>query len=571
MLQGTYRNEVPSFKRFEGGYVLGLPNKWRLLFNKSTGLTLIDRYSFKSQKYDLFRDWSDNPIPVEKIRKIESFKTNDSNNFIDFGIEWDEILAYTAQDVSMQEKSFTEKQMRLNEKLSEDPQNIDNWIALIDHQKELTNITNLGRYEKQLAICERARKEIPGNEELEVLYLKLTSSFMETSIVLSKFEKALEMFPESKLVWELYLDNHLYNFSIFNFSSCADRELTIHLVDFFNKLCEFVKESGYFERFICLNQALIEFNFFCPFPEMKFKERIEEFEMFWESDEARVGEENARGWNGKLKYEEIKIFDVPWKKTQFFSEHDLTLWLAEEDKRSENYFLPKKASDDNDVNEDPDRTIFFDDVEPFLFIIPDKLKTTFLKSFLVHLGIPINNFLAFNLLNSFETAKPYIFPWIDPLNFDHFYHEINEDLVGSIFLNKNSFWGLNNWIPGMFNQKSLEFVRRILQSISEFDNLFLTLFISLEFQLSKKRAEKILKEKLKKDQSNALLWDIFALISENSVEVYKNIIDFVKDHSHYPWILFHWSKLFQLFKFQQSRNLSSKFFFCILGSFRRLH
>jgi hypothetical protein len=55
---------------------------------------------------------------------------------------------------------------------------------------------------------------------------------------------------------------------------------------------------GYTERAVAILQAMIEFNCFCPpaFEEQSFFQRVDLFEVFWDSECRRFGEEGAVGW-----------------------------------------------------------------------------------------------------------------------------------------------------------------------------------------------------------------------------------------------------------------------------------
>ena len=65
-------------------------------------------------------------------------------------------------------------------------------------------------------------------------------------------------------------------------------------------------------------------------------------------------------------------------------------WLKLEASREVEQWCPKKTSDDEDENEDPDRVVLFQDISFVLFKISDeKLKFQLLVYFLSFLGIPV--------------------------------------------------------------------------------------------------------------------------------------------------------------------------------------
>lgn len=86
-------------------------------------------------------------------------------------------------------------------------------------------------------------------------------------------------------------------------SDTAIVQLELGLVDIFLSLCRFEWQAGYQELATALFQAEIEFSLFCPLL-LTEQSRRRLFEHFWNSDGARVGEEDALGWSTWLEREE---------------------------------------------------------------------------------------------------------------------------------------------------------------------------------------------------------------------------------------------------------------------------
>ena len=60
-----------------------------------------------------------------------------------------------------------------------------------------------------------------------------------------------------------------------------------------------MKQAGHTEKAVSFLQAQLEFNLFCPdvLRTASHKERLEFFEMFWDSGTPRLGEQGAVGWD----------------------------------------------------------------------------------------------------------------------------------------------------------------------------------------------------------------------------------------------------------------------------------
>ena len=60
-----------------------------------------------------------------------------------------------------------------------------------------------------------------------------------------------------------------------------------------------MKQAGHTEKAVSFLQAQLEFNLFCPdvLTTASHKERLEFFEMFWDSGTPRLGEQGAVGWD----------------------------------------------------------------------------------------------------------------------------------------------------------------------------------------------------------------------------------------------------------------------------------
>jgi hypothetical protein len=150
-----------------------------------------------------------------------------------------------------------------------------------------------------------------------------------------------------------------------------------NMLEIFFRLCIMEKQSGYTERFLAYFQALVEFNVFWPKHLVTRREKESFFKLFWESEVPRVGEEKAKGWEGWLeavsKGEKVATKSTSQaegrgKENQMKKEEEedrFQRWVKLETEAEKKDWLPARVSED--LGEDPDRVVLFDDIQEVLF------------------------------------------------------------------------------------------------------------------------------------------------------------------------------------------------------------
>ena len=121
----------------------------------------------------------------------------------------------------------------------------------------------------------------------------------------------------------------------------------------------------------------------------------------------RFGEENAQGWVSWMEDQPKTTHNIPLGEifpNSNIHDKDSTqddimnsrlektaIWLKVETSRETEQWCPRKTSDDEDENEDPDRIVLFQDISFVLFKISDeKLKFQLLCYFLSFLGVCVD-------------------------------------------------------------------------------------------------------------------------------------------------------------------------------------
>lgn len=177
---------------------------------------------------------------------------------------------------------------------------------------------------------------------------------------------------------------------------------------------DLLRSLGYTERALALFQALIELNFFAPpahpwsrldrssSPEDVLaaqNELLEDFELFWDSEAPRIGEDGARGWGQTPEDAEPLIspessttgngavvlgsVEDPVKALDKWQENERTGRLR---RLKPARTLDSTAADDDD----PYRVIVFEDLRNLLFaVVTPDARQQLTYAFLSFLGLPL--------------------------------------------------------------------------------------------------------------------------------------------------------------------------------------
>lgn len=294
-----------------------------------------------------------------------------------------------------------------NRRLDKEPRNTQLWLDFVRFQDEAAagldptaskaNKSSLN--EVKLSIFEKALDNIPGDQDLILAYLTCGAETWETLKLLREWDRFLKQNPDSIKLWSEYINLRQTNFASFSFAQCvqvfedalatlgkhaknqrdeeARENVESLMVYILLRTCLFMKQCGYQERAFAMIQASVEFNLFQPqlfnMASSGYKDKLNAFSDFWDSEVLRFGEEGALGWQEYYRASNNGE-DIPepvFEKTAHAEDEIMTLqdWYRLEMTSEENEHLPLRMSqvDDDTVDEDPYRITLSDDIKPFLF------------------------------------------------------------------------------------------------------------------------------------------------------------------------------------------------------------
>ncbi|KAK6180997.1 hypothetical protein SNE40_008946 [Patella caerulea] len=305
-----------------------------------------------------------------------------------------------------------------NKRLQESPGNVDLWLEYVKFQDKLFEAgdsvnfrfrsdfaSSLAAIEKRLAIFEKALENNPSSLKLKLAQIETGQDIWDAEKVKKEWDQLLFLNAGNITMWRHYLLKEQCNLSSFKVSKiialyhkCFKMVISVlegkvktiqqsndtatDLLELFIQYCRFLQQAGLKEKAIASFQALIEFNLFCPpqYKDLDTVERIAMFESFWDSNVARFGEDNSKGWKYWVANNSssciqttsnsdycAEVEDAIIKSTN--NKHEA--WMKIESLRESNCLLPWKADISKDETEDDcsdfERLVLFDDISPTLF------------------------------------------------------------------------------------------------------------------------------------------------------------------------------------------------------------
>ena len=312
-----------------------------------------------------------------------------------------------------------EKTREYNERLRENPSDIQLWLEYVEFQDVSIGESEFGGkmgqtnkkekvgknvvlrqkalVEKKLAILKAAIDKNPMSVELGVKRLEVSRELLEAKQLDRQWKELIFLFPRSFSVWKFYLRFVSSNFTTFTVSRAlreyrnyfaklkqmhalpdqpkgTEDEIVVATVN----LCNFLARAGFREKGTALWQASVELNLFAPdFPgHYSLEDKLATFEQFWESAVPRFGEPGAQGFAHVMRRrnevaEEDGVDDnkSAWEDDLIDRAGNLVrrnrLWLELELGRERRHWCPFRSTED--APEDPDRSVSFEDISPFLF------------------------------------------------------------------------------------------------------------------------------------------------------------------------------------------------------------
>ncbi|EUC45649.1 hypothetical protein COCMIDRAFT_94969 [Bipolaris oryzae ATCC 44560] len=443
------RYEIPPYRRYGHGFVLGLSlrqkidrelstdkkiyvspatgrRQQRLLTDKSTkrsGERALRLVKAGGDASDLNQDF----VLLSTTGKRKRHDSDDDDEDDDEGTpEFDyrgieEAKSAEPADPDTQYESdvdvtFDAEITRTNSRLAwhtkEHPEDVSGWLALIAHQEamlklerpsaELTVSDKAHLADIRIDIYTEALKKISKDPESQLkLYkglLKEAERAWDGAKLASKWKDVLTKHPESVELWMMYLDFVQSRFTTFKYEDCraiffkcietltASTQHISHasMLHILLRLTSMTYETGYQELSVAIWQALLEFRILRPAGDAT----IESFEMFWDSEVARIGEPQAKGWKHYSPEDEPASLEFAPLLEKDSSDSFFEDFEKRETEATRRLVMPGRTSDEI-AEDDAFHTILFDDIAPYLKLVPEDLPAELLvDAFLCFCGLP---------------------------------------------------------------------------------------------------------------------------------------------------------------------------------------
>lgn len=309
------------------------------------------------------------------------------------------------------------KTVQLSNRVRQDPQDMDGWLALVEHQDTLLHIKDrdgqrptaaeirsfadikLSMLEKALSHCESPARR----ETLLLRTMTEGAKIWDAKALAKRWEDVVREHGSSFAVWKAYVDFRQTSLSTLRYEDVkllyidkmqqlkaalagqgatthVDQEIYAQLVVVFTRLTRFVAESGYRELAAASWQAILELHFCRPDASLAgggdgntSMAVPPSFQLFWESEVARIGEDSAKGWaafeasGGTEEPPEPIAFDNSGAAPS--TRDPYKAWAAAEQHRGSHARVPARTMDEG-TEDDPYRVVMYTDMDDLLFFAP---------------------------------------------------------------------------------------------------------------------------------------------------------------------------------------------------------
>ncbi|RSL99760.1 hypothetical protein CEP52_009541 [Fusarium oligoseptatum] len=431
------RAQVPAYYRDGYGKVLGTTG--RLVIHRdgprdqfSLRMPGEGSYAFKDkdvrkQENDSLEDADDDflPLNTSKKRKRGQQDTESSGEeekpsyrsiegkakarqFVDSDLESDSDSAAEQVDLD-QNNPLKWKSIQLSRRVKDQPDDIDAWLELANHQDALLRAgedidhraleAEVHSFaEIKLHMLESALANVSTPQDRTRVLVPLMREGVKvwnSKTVVKKWADLQKDEETSFTLWKTHLDFALSNISTFHYDSIKQMHLSrLGQILARSGLTRFIYDSGYKELAVAAWQAFLELNFFRP-PHLNDQTTaFESLRDFWESEVPRIGEADAQGWAKFVQ--DGGIGDAPEplednKDVVSQSRDDYRRWAIIEHSQAEKARMPARTMDEG-TEDDPFRVAMFSDIEPLLFIVPRSvmqvLQEQLVDAFLIFAGFP---------------------------------------------------------------------------------------------------------------------------------------------------------------------------------------
>ncbi|OWO92944.1 hypothetical protein B2J93_3108 [Marssonina coronariae] len=319
------------------------------------------------------------------------------------------------------------KNVELSREVEKSPLDIEAWLALIEHQDTLmkagkdrhrtTSAELKSTADIKVHLYEKALGNSRSLEDREKLLLGLMTEgakIWDTKTQTERWEQISKDNIDSLLLWSSYVNFKQSTFSTFRYDEVRNvflrrikllqgaietatgndiEALYQQLLYVTLRLTIFVRASGYTELAVAIWQGLLEMNFNAPEQLLAETEFLISFKDFWESEVARIGDDDSRGWAHYVTYgSDVEIPDTLIDEVEDIVDNSniFESWAAAERIRTKYSQVPARTMDEV-VEDDPYRVIMHSDLEDYMIHLPlqsEKLHLSCIDAFLLFCSLP---------------------------------------------------------------------------------------------------------------------------------------------------------------------------------------
>lgn len=463
-------------------------------------------------------------------------------------------------DAGLEKRQHLAKLSRLAE---EHPTDVERWTALIDYQDQMrSSSATKGEIRSlvdiKISIYEKALTKVGKHRNRDRLLAGLLeegSKLWDYKKLAARWQNVLDENPDYMSLWVRYLDFQQTSFQAFSFEHCRATYLQVlekvsrlsfsreaDQIQFyvFLRFTLFLVSCGFSEQAIALWQSLLEYTFLKP-QGCSRQGGLDLFSDFWESEVARIGEQDAKGWKcqddsttvdpktdllvEKLGSDHARLFDH---------------WAKCESERVLQTRMPARMMDDVE-EDDPYRVILWSDIKDLVFEPLTEIgRETLIGAFCKFCSLPPIGFesgvvlgwwsdpflisevtgsawlhetrklRATNTDEKFAKQRQHVFP------ITHMFPDLS-----TLFPSQDDQWFSlwtnillrdDNGVPLNFKLRALRLLAYSLLSTDE----LVEYIVALQFQADQDEAKKLAKGLLKKRPNNLRLYNAYALTESRS-------------------------------------------------------
>jgi hypothetical protein len=445
------RYDVPMYRRFGYGYVLGLGTSQKIDRAQSSDNKVYITPATRQRQERLLTQKNVTKEGSRTLRFIKGggTQTDIDSDFISISnvgrkhayndTDEDEALSHpdyrdlemkrepnqpvdeeTRYDSEEPEQTDTGRRIRMKNselvrRTREVPGDIHGWLSFIEHQEAMmlldsanTELTNSAR--RQLAdvripIYEEAMKKVPNDSSnhitlYEGLFREAKRSWSDAKLS-TTWKVALEKFPQSTKLWFMYLDFIQSNFAKFKYELCRTAFLEClaamqaqassvaieTTLHVFLRMTVMIQGAGYQELALAIWQALLEYH--VTQPTNPNTDHTDSLREFGEFWESEAPRVGEVGANGWRKLgADDRTSDAAILQSKHTSDHIFEDFRKREIDSIDKLRWPGRTSDEAG-EDDAFHTIFYTDIEEYLSLVPTGVPgSLILEAFLCFCGLP---------------------------------------------------------------------------------------------------------------------------------------------------------------------------------------